>query len=42
MTRCHRRHRERQVVVAVGIAYVMAVLLGLTLAVVALVKLITH
>jgi len=42
MTRCRRIRRERQVVVAIGIAYVMAVLLGLTLAVVALVKLIAH
>jgi hypothetical protein len=37
-----RRRRERQVVAAVGIAYVATVVAGLAFAIVALAKLIAH
>ena len=42
MARHPRSHREKRVVATVAIAYVAAVVAGLSLAIAALVKLITH
>jgi len=36
MTRCHRRYRERRVVVAVGVAYVATVVAGVVMLVIRL------
>lgn len=42
MARRYRPHRERQVVAAAGIVYVLAVVAALVLVAIAFVKLITH